>query len=281
MKRNALGLIAALTATAGIGAAAAAQSLSVQATNGGLTFTLSFAGAVALEDKKHDEKALKVIDAYVEKIGGKDFIMSIQSMHTKGTISIPMAGMTGQMEMYAAQPGRMAMTFELPGFGKSETGYDGEYAWSSDPMSGPRLMTENELVDLREQADPNSAAKHRELYTVIEHAGEVDFHGQKAHKIRLVGKSERESFEFYSVESGMLIGQESVQSSPMGDLKVVTQLSDYKDFDGFKMPTRMIQNIGPQQIVMSISDVTLNKVDEKVFARPAAVQALIDAQKEG
>jgi hypothetical protein len=281
MKRNALGLAAALTAAAGISAGAAAQSLSVHATNAGLSFNLTFAGAVEPDDKQHDEQALKIIDDYVKNIGGKDFIMSIRSMHTKGTISIPMAGINGTMEMFAAQPGRMAMTMELPGFGRTETGYDGEYAWSSDPMQGPRLMTDEEIVDIKEQADPNSAAKHRDLYKVIEHAGEVEFNGQKAHKIRLVGKSDRESFEYYSAESGMLIGQESVQASPMGEIKVVTQLSDYKEFDGFKLPTRMVQSIGPQQIVMTITGVTLNKVEEDAFERPAAVQALIEAQKEG
>ena len=281
MKRNALGLVAALTAGAGICAGAGAQSLSVHATNAGLSFNLTFAGAVEPDEKQHDEQALKIIDNYVEKIGGKDMIMSIRSMHTKGTISIPMAGINGTMEMYAAQPGRMAMTMELPGFGTTETGYDGEYAWSTDPMQGPRLMTDEEIVDIKEQADPNSAAKHRDLYKVIEHAGEVDFNGQKAHKIRLVGKSDRESFEYYSAESGMLIGQESVQASPMGEIKVVTQLSDYKEFDGFKMPTRMVQSIGPQQIVIAITGVTLNKVEEGAFERPAAVQALIEAREEG
>lgn len=281
MKRNRLGLIAALTATAGVVAGAAAQNLTVRAADGALTLTVTFANTGVLDEKKHDEKALEIIDNYVEKIGGKDMIMSIRSTHTKGTISIPMAGINGTMEIYAAQPGRMAMTMDLPGFGKTETGYDGEYAWSSDPMQGPRLMTEEEMADIKEQADPNSAAKHRELYKVIEHAGETEFKGQKVHKIRLVGNSDRESFEYYSVDSGMLVGQESVQASPMGELKVVTELSDYKEFDGFTMPTRMVQSIGPQQIVMTITGVTLNKVEESAFERPAAVQALIEAREEG
>jgi hypothetical protein len=48
-----------------------------------------------------------------------------------------------------------------------------------------------------------------------------------------------------------------------------------------KVPTRMVQTVGPQQIIMTIDSVSLNKVDDKVFARPAAVEALVEAKKEG
>lgn len=283
MKRKTIGLIAALTAASGLGSAAAAQALT-------LNLTLSFAhtssanlaiGLTLDDEKKHDEKALKIIDAYVEKIGGKDFIMSIKSMHTKGAISIPMAGMTGTMEIFAAQPGKMTMIMDIPGFGKTESGYDGEYGWSSDPMQGPRLMSDEEIADMDDQMDPNSAAKHREMYQTIEHAGEVTFKGEKAHKIRLVREGGRESFEYYSAESGLMIGQESVQASPMGEIKVVTQLSDYKEFDGMTMPTKMTQNIGPQQIIITITEVNLNEVKDEIFKRPAAVEALVEAQAEG
>lgn len=148
-------------------------------------------------------------------------------------------------------------------------------------MSGPRLMSEEEIADLSDQMDPNSAAKHREVYKVIEHAGEVEFQGQKAHKIRLVRKNGRESFEYYSMDSGLLIGQEMIQASQMGDIKVVAVMSDYKEFDGMKLPTKITQKVGPQEMVMTISEVSLNKVDDKVFKRPPAVEALVKAAKEG
>ncbi len=274
MKRSTIGLFAALAA-AGLATGVGAQSAGL-----GLVAGVFEPEKAQDGEKRHDEKALKVIDKHVEAIGGRDLIMSIESMRTKGTIEIPMAGMTGQMEVFAAKPGKMAMVMELPGFGKTETGFDGEYGWSTDPMQGPRLMGDDEIGDMREQSDPNAAAKHRELYKVIEHAGEVDFKNQKAHKIRLV-RDDRERFEYYSVESGLLIGQESVQASPMGDIKMVTQLSDYKEFDGMKVPTKMTQEMGPQRFVITISEVSINDVEDGVFERPAAVEALVEAKKEG
>mgnify|MGYP003632967463 CR=1 FL=1 len=269
MKRKTIGAMAGLLAVAGLAGPLMAQD-----------GTKPLSTEVKSDTKKHDAKALEVIDTFVEKVGGKDMIMSIESTTVTGTIDIPMAGIKGSMKMYAAKPGKMAMVMELPGFGKTETGYDGEYGWSSDPMQGPRLLTEEEVSDLAEQADPNSAAKHREIYDVISYAGEVQFSGQKAHKISLTRPNGRESTEFYSVESGMLIGQEAVQASPMGEIKITTNLSDYKEFGGMKMPTKMVQNIGPQQIVMTITDATINNVDNTVFERPAAVQALVEATEQ-
>lgn len=270
MNRKAVGVLAGVLAFAGLAAPAAAQDGSKPLTT-----------EVKSDAKKHDAKALEVIDAYIEKIGGKDLVLSIKSTQTTGTIDIPMAGIKGSMQMWIAQPGKMAMVMDLPGFGKTETGYDGEYGWSSDPMQGPRLMTEEEIANLSEQADPNSAVKHREIYNVIAYSGTVDFNGQKAHKIELTRPNGRESVEFYSVDSGLLIGQEAVQASPMGNIKITTNLSDYKEFGGMQMPTRMVQNIGPQQIVMTITGVTVNNVDEARFARPAAIEALVEAKKGG
>jgi hypothetical protein len=248
MKRKTIGALAGLLAVAGLAGPVMAQD-----------GTKPLSTEVKSDSKKHDAKAVEVIEAFIE---------------------IPMAGIKGSMEIYAAKPGKMAMIMELPGFGKTETGYDGEYGWSSDPMQGPRLLTEEEISDLKEQADPNSVAKYRENYDVISYAGEVQFNGQKAHKINLTRPNGRESTEYYSVESGLLIGQEAVQASPMGEIKITTNLSDYKEYGGMKLPTKMVQNIGPQQIVMTITGVSMNSVEPEVFERPAAVQALVEATEK-
>ena len=269
-------------AAAGTGGASASQTIGLGINATGLNLSVSFVAEPEAEkaDKKHDEKALKVIDTYIEKIGGKDMLEGIESMHSVGTMSIPMAGMTGQMQIFIAEPGRISTVMELPGFGRIESGYDGEYGWTIEPMSGPRLMTDEEIVDLKAQSDPSSITNYRENYTTIEHQGEVEFDGKKAVKIRLVRDSGRESFEFYSPETGLMIGTEGVQPSPMGDIKVTSVLSDYKEFDGMKMPTKTTSSMGPQQMIMTISKVELNKVEDSAFKRPPAVEALIEASKE-
>jgi hypothetical protein len=285
MKRKPMGLIAALLATTGVVAGVNAQSISFSLTGSGLNLTVNFAGiaepeAAKSDAKKHDEKALKVIDAYVEKVGGKDAIMAVKSITTVATVEIPMVGLTGTVELHVAQPGKMASVLSLPGMGRFESGYDGTHAWSSDPLNGPRLTPEEEMSGVRRQSDPNIAAKHREIYRTIEYQGEQDFEGQKAHKIRLVRSTGEESTEYYSVDTGLQIGMESVETTPAGDMKVFSVLSDYKQFGALKMPTRVVQTMGPQRMVTTIESVTMNKVDESKFNLPESIKALIAAQED-
>lgn len=270
MKRGKIGLVALLTLTGLVGGAAAQ----------GLNTTIPSGQPEAAVPVSHDEKAVEIIEAYIEQIGGRELIASIKSTHTTGTVEIPMAGITGAIDMSNMAPGKMSMTMDLAGFGKTQQGYDGEIGWSTDPMNGPRLMSEKEVVQLADQADPAIALKYKQTYPTIEYAGETDFNGQRAHKIRLVRDNGKESFEYYSVDSGMMIGQENVQASPMGEIRVVTSLEDYKEFGGMKVPTTMIQQVGPQKIIITITSMEMNTVSPDAFERPDAVQALVEAKAD-
>lgn len=228
-----------------------------------------------------DPKAVEIIENFITKVGGRDLISSIESVHMTGTMSIPSAGITGTMEIKNKTPGKMVMVMDLPGFGKTETGYDGTVGWSSDPLNGPRLLTDEEVASMDDQTDPAASLKYKENNSVIALVGETDFKGQKTNKIRLVGTDGRESFEYYSVESGLLVGSEGVAPSPMGEINVVSTLENYKEFGGMKMPTKMVQSIGPQQIITTVTSVKVNEVDDSAFAQPEAVKALVAAKQGG
>ncbi len=233
----------------------------------------------AKAETKQDAKALEIMDAFVAKIGGKELIESIESTKVSATMSVPMAGMNAKMTIMNKAPGKMMMVMEMPGFGKQETGYDGTHGWSSDPLQGPRLMSEEEVDAIEEQADPAAQVKFREQYPTIAYKGETTFEGKKAHHIHLIDEDGDESNQYYSVESGMLVGSKGIQPSQMGDLEITTVLSDYKEFGGMQMATKMVQKFGPQEVIITIDSVEVNSVDDSVFAPPAAIKALIDAKK--
>jgi len=262
-----------------IGAAACAFALS------GVTMTaIALEPAVAAEpaaEAQQDGKALEIIDAYIEKLGGEDAIKSIASTKILATFEVPMAGLTGTMTMMSKVPGHVSMVMDMPGFGKTESGFDGTVGWSSDPMSGPRLMTEDEVDALKKQADPAAAMKYRDLYPTIEYAGETNFEGRKAHKLRLVDEKGKEQFEFFDVASSLMVGQEGAQDTPMGEINILTVLSDYKEFDGMQMPTKMVQRMGPQEMILTITSVEMNTVDDSAFVLPDAIKALVEASEDG
>lgn len=262
------------------GAAAVMMMLSGNALAGN---TASEAGLTAMVETAADQdpKALEIMDAYIEKIGGKELIKSIESTKVTGTISVPMAGLGGSMTMMNKAPGMMKMVVDIAGFGKQESGYDGKVGWSSDPMGGPRLMTDEEVAALSEQADPTAAIKYRELYPTIEYAGETNFEGDKVHKIRMVDKDGTEQYQFFAVSSGLMVGSESTQPSPMGEINVISVMSEYKEFGGMKMPTKIVQKMGPQEVIMQVTAAEMNNVEDSAFELPAAIKALVEAKKDG
>ena len=95
-------------------------------------------------------------------------------------------------------------------------------------------------------------------------------------KVKMVWKSGRETFDCYSVASGLLIASVDKQESPMGTVDVTNLISDYKDFGGQKVATRLTQQVMGQEQVLTISSVEYDAADAPQFEMPAAIKALIE-----
>lgn len=218
-----------------------------------------------------------VLARHMEAIGGRAALDKITSIKQEASMQIPALGMEATMEVLMAAPNKMATKVMLPGMGETMQGTDGTVAWDVNPMAGPRLLADKELAQLKQGADfRGNLAKGVELFSTAENQGAVDFAGEKAWKLRLVHKETGiESFGYYSVATGLAIGMEMTQESPMGPLKATIVQSGYKDFGGIKFPTRTEMTMGPQTMVTVVKDVVLNAVPDSAFEVPAVVKPLI------
>lgn len=229
------------------------------------------------DDKNHDPKAIEVIEQSIEALGGREKIEEVKSAKQTGTISIPAMQMTGVIEIYLTSPDYLLLKIDLPGMGATLTGLNEGVTWSSDAMNGPRLMTELESKDLIEQADAQASLKFAEDNQIIEYQGEVDFDNRKAHQIRFVDHDGDESTSYYDVETHHQIGLEQTNQSPMGPIKTVTMMRDYKELAGHIQPTKVVQMLGPTEVIFNFTAAEYNKVDASVYELPAAIKALVKA----
>ena len=92
-------------------------------------------------------------------------------------------------------------------------------------------------------------------------------------------KKVREFFEYYEVESGLLLGTETTSSSPMGEVSVKTTYSDYKKFGDFMAPTVMVQDAGMQKMKMTTDAIEWDTVSADALALPENIKALLDKKK--
>jgi hypothetical protein len=188
---------------------------------------------------------------------------------------MPGMGASGALVMVQIKPNRMAMRMTLPGLGDIRSGFDGEVGWSINPMEGPRAMSGAELVQVKDEADFGAATRDARLLASAETVGREEFDGRACWKVKLGWRSGRESFDCYDVESGLLIATVQQNATGMGPVESVTIFSDYRDFDGIRMPAVTTQKAFNQQLVFTIEKVTWGSVDPAEVALPDAIVALL------
>lgn len=244
----------------GLLAVAAAVSVSVLA---------STAGAQDLPP------AGELIDRYVEALGGREAILANQSSHMTGNFTVPAAGMTGGLEIYSGPDDQMLTIITIPGLGESRSGFNGEVAWSVDPMMGPRVLDGAELEAMQDQAGAEASLRDESLFDTRETVELTEMNGEACYKVRLQWKSGRETYDCFSVESGLLIGTVIVQESPMGAVEVTTFLGDYKQFGDLWSPTSMRQQIMGQEQTMTIESIEFGDLDPALFELPEEIKSLV------
>ena len=63
----------------------------------------------------------------------------------------------------------------------------------------------------------------------------------------------------------------------MGEVPVVVEVSDYKNFDGVLYPTRSKSKMGPQQMEITITGMSFDQaIPVETFALPADVKTLAE-----
>ena len=240
----------------------------------GLAILYSFATFAPLAGQQLPP-ANEVIDAYVEAIGGRAAHTSPASIRSTGTIEMPAIGMQGEFEVLQLPPDHMLTRILLPGVGEILSGFDGENGWSVDPLMGAMVMEGQELAEARERA--NLLANLRDPVVVAERETVelAEYDGESCWMVRLVWISGRESFDCYSRQTGLLIASEDSQTSPMGKIEVTTRFSDYEEFHGMILPTKMVQTAMGQVQEMFVREVEIDGVDAATLAPPLSIRTLL------
>ncbi len=219
--------------------------------------------------------AREVLDRFVEVVGGEK-LAEMESMTTRGTFAIPAQGMQGAMVARAKAPDQMMVEIEIPGYGTVRQGYLDGVAWAIDPATGAQVMTGKALAQTADQADFDAMLYKDEDYESLTMVGAADFQGTPAYQIEVVSDDGITAQHFFSQETGLLVGMESEQHTPMGAIPTTSAIKEYQEFDGIRIATKTEQSMMGMQQVMTFESVNFEPIDDAVFALPAEIQALTD-----
>jgi hypothetical protein len=242
-----------------------------------LLFLLVPAFLVPLSDRAAGQQlpdATTIVERYLDAVGGRAAIDAIAYRRTETEMEAP--GMTMRIVTLQARPNRSATIMNLPGLGEMRTGFDGEVAWSVDPMQGARILEGAERIETIRQAgfDANMdfAAQFPEMQTIQR----TELSGRPCYEVRMTSAEGMVVRNCFDVESGLLIGGTAQQNTPMGPMEATLYFEDYRETDGILIPhTTRISTMG-QSMVMHLRSVSHEPIDDETFVPPAEIRALME-----
>jgi hypothetical protein len=222
-------------------------------------------------------RAEEIIARHVKAIGGTAAWKRLSSMQIRGVFEMPGQGISGDLEIAAARPASFLLRVNIGGLGRIETGFNGTYGWTIDPMAGPTLMAGRELQETKDDSWFDGALYEPDHVRSMTTVGSAEFDQRKAYKVQLILHSGREQFDYFDAETGLQIGSESRRETQMGVVPTVSVMRDYKSFGGVMQPTVIIQRpLGIEQVVR-ITSIEVDAVPPGTFDVPAVIKALIKA----
>jgi hypothetical protein len=204
----------------------------------------------------------QVYDKFADAVGGRAAWKSVVGRSDKGTANITFAGISGSYERHTSLPNKMRMIIDL-GVVRIDQGFDGEKGWV-DQGQGMQPMPAEQAKDLAEPSADGAAFLDPNRYAKAAVVGKETFEGAEAWKIEATTKSGRTVTEFFDANTGLRLG--TVNMTPMGPQTAIYK--DYKDFEGKKVATTLIQRNGQGDVILTSQIVTFGVPDAAYFKQP-------------
>ena len=215
----------------------------------------------------------RALVAQVDKAMGAEALAGYDSRMIRQQMTMEAQGLTVDLTIYNKGGDQVLIETSLPGMTMKQ-GYDGVTAWATDPMQGPRLLSEAEAEQMRNS--PDNGGSLLEAFPTVEVLGEEDFEGRACWRVSMKSASGLETIGFFDQETHLINGMSGKQPSPMGEMPYSAVMTDYVEHHGMMFPGKTtVKAMGIEQVVM-LKEVKVNLASLPSFAPPPEVAALIE-----
>jgi hypothetical protein len=235
--------------------------------------------AVGHAGQVHSQTADEVIEKHLAAMGGRAALEKIATRVVTGTISVTTLGgdLSGTIELYNAAPNksRTFVKIDATQFGLGQIVQDQRFNGTSgyviDTMGGNRELTGDQLETLRSNTFPSPLLKYKDAGSKLELLGREKAGDRDAYVLSISPAKGPSARMFIDTETYLMIKSVATINVPQAgaDVEQTTQLSDYRDIDGVKVPFR-IQSINQFQTVsITATKVEQNiAIDDRMFSKP-------------
>ncbi|MDJ0836085.1 MAG: insulinase family protein [Acidobacteriota bacterium] len=207
--------------------------------------------------------ARSVIDRHLEACGGKERIGAIQDLTMESVLK--MGPQSIQMINRFRAPNQMSVQMLMNGQVMGGQIFDGVKGVNLQ-MGQKMPMDEATLENAKWSSVPVPEMNYDNPYFELKLNGVEQVDGKDVYHLEVHQKNGDIVHRWYDAESGLLVRTESTLKSPMGEVKQVAVVSDYREVEGIKVPFARTITRGPQSFEMLVEKITVNqKLDDSHF----------------
>jgi len=240
-----------------------------------LTLALLVVGCAPLV---HAQTADEIVEKHLAAIGGRAALSKLKSRVMTGTITVstPAGDISGPVELTAEQPNktRMLIKLDLSAVGAGQMVFDqrfnGERGYVLDSMQGDRDIAGDQLETMRNNIFPTAFLNYKEQGATVELGGKEKVGDRDAYLVILKPKTGAPVRQYFDAESFLPVRLiVKINLPQIGDVEQTTDLSDFREVDGVKVPFAITASSAIQRSNITITKVEHNsKIDEAQFSKP-------------
>jgi len=212
----------------------------------------------------------QIIDKYVDALGGKAAIEKLTSRVAKGTFEMDQMPGTASEEIYEKAPNKQLMITDAPNYGVVRYAFNGTVGWQDTPQTGLQDISGAQLAAMKRYADFYRDIKLTELYPKMTVKGKESVNGHDAYVVEATPAEGAPELWYFDVGSGLLVRAQTQGEGPGGTVTIDSNLDDYREVDGVKIPFVMHQSMGDFGFTIKLTEVKHNvPIEDAKFDKPA------------
>jgi len=210
-----------------------------------------------------------LVKQHLSAIGGVDAAHRIKTRRSKGSIEIPMQGISGEMTIWSKAPNKQRVEIDLAGMGKVIEGYDGRTGWSQNPWIGLIEKSAAQVKQAAEQADFYRDVALLSRYESWTLRGKESVTGRTVDVVEGRTREGKVDVYYLDEQTHLLLQLKTEAATEQGPMVVVTKFGDHREVGGVKLPFLVDVEAGPGGFKMIFKEITHGiEMPDTLFAKP-------------
>jgi outer membrane lipoprotein-sorting protein len=223
------------------------------------------------------QTADEVVDKTLAALGGREALGKLTSRHVTGkvTVSTPGGDLPGTIEIFNQAPNKVRTLLNLDasslgaGTVTLDQRFDGTSGIAISSMQGNQEIAGDQLANLKNSEFPTPLLHYKEHGTTIALAGKEKIGDHDAFVLALTPPAGPPSKVFVDAESYLPLRLVVTLNLPeVGRVEQTSDLSDYREIDGVKMPFSIHNSSAVQTVNVTVVSLEHNvKLDAAMFGK--------------